>query len=188
MNARGFTLLEVLVALAILGVAVVASIQGFAQGLRLLKLSGDHQDATLIADQKMREVVVPVEGREEGVETRFQWIRTVARLPTPEVIPGAGQPSQNVGARWHLYQIDVQVRWDERREVHLSTMRTAPENAVPPGENSPVTGSPTAPVSPSAPQSDGSIGTTPRTGNPTTPRSSTSPRSTPGTSSRGSTR
>ena len=79
MNARGFTLLEVLVALAILSVAVVASIQGFAQGLRLLKLSGDHQEATLLADQKMREVVVPVEGREEGTETRFQWIRTVAK-------------------------------------------------------------------------------------------------------------
>ena len=53
MNARGFTLLEVLVALAILGVAVVASIQGFAQGLRLLKLAGDHQDAMMVADPRM---------------------------------------------------------------------------------------------------------------------------------------
>jgi general secretion pathway protein I len=184
-NARGFTLLEVLVALAILGIAVVASIQGFAQGLRLLKLSGDHQEATLIADQKMREVVVPVEGREEGVETRFQWIRTVARLPTPEVIPGAGQPTQ--AQRWHLYQVDVQVRWDERREVHLSTMRTAPEDAVPPGENAPATGTPTTPVAPSV-QTDGSTRTTPRTGSPTTPRSSTTPRTTPGSSSRSTTR
>jgi general secretion pathway protein I len=185
-NARGFTLLEVLVALAILGIAVVASIQGFAQGLRLLKLSGDHQEATLIADQKMREVVVPVEGREEGTETRFSWIRTVARLPTPEVIPGAGQPSQAQAQKWHLYQIDVQVRWDERREVHLSTMRTAPEGAVPPGENSPVTGTPTTPVAPST-RTDGSTGTTPRTGSPTTPRSPASPRTTPGTTPRSST-
>src|SRR3989442_9387407 len=51
-TTAGFTLLEVLVALAILSIAVVASIQGFAQGLRLLKLAGDHQQATLIADQK----------------------------------------------------------------------------------------------------------------------------------------
>ena len=55
----GFTLIEVLVALAILSIAVVASIQGFAQGLRLLKLAGDHQHAMLLADQKMREVVDP---------------------------------------------------------------------------------------------------------------------------------
>jgi type II secretion system protein I len=186
MNARGFTLLEVLVALAILGIAVVASIQGFAQGLRLLKLSGDHQEATLLADQKMREVVVPVEGREEGTDTRFQWIRTVAKLPTTEVVPIAGQNTQQ-SARWNLYQIDVQVRWDEKREVHLSTMRAAPENAVAPGENAPATGTPTNPVAPSTPQTgDGS--TTPRS---TTPRSTTptptTPRSTmPGRS--GSTR
>ena len=172
MNARGFTLLEVLVALAILSVAVVASIQGFAQGLRLLKLSGDHQEATLLADQKMREVVVPVEGREEGTETRFQWIRTVAKVPTTEVVPIAGQNTQQ-SARWNLYQIDVQVRWDEKREVRLTTMRTAPENAVPPGENAPATGTPTTPVAPST--GDGSTttprSTTPRSTTPTTPRS-----------------
>lgn len=162
MNARGFTLLEVLVALAILGVAVVASIQGVAQGLRLLKLSGDHQEAALLADEKMREVVVPVEGREEGTEARFQWIRTIARLPEPEVIPGAGQPTP-AAARWHLYQIDVQVRWDERREVHLSTLRTSPEGAVPPGETSAV-GTPTTPVAPTSPTPPGSsTSTTPRT-------------------------
>jgi general secretion pathway protein I len=171
-NARGFTLLEVLVALAILGVAVVASIQGFASGLRLLKLSGDHQEATLLADEKMREVVVPVEGREEGTEDRFQWIRTVAKLPTPEIVAGAGQPASTT-AKWNLYQIDVQVRWDERREVHLATLRTAPEGAVPPGESSAV-GTPTTPVSPST-SSDGS----------TTRGSTTTPRTTPGTSSRG---
>ena len=58
-RTAGFTLLEVLVAFAILSVAVVALIQGFAQGLRLLKVAGDHQQAVLLADQKAREVVVP---------------------------------------------------------------------------------------------------------------------------------
>ena len=47
-RAAGFTLIEVLVALAILSLAVVASIQGFAQGLRLLRLAGDHQQAMLL--------------------------------------------------------------------------------------------------------------------------------------------
>jgi len=62
----GFTLLEVLIAFAILSVAVVAVIQGFAQGLRLLKAAGDHQQAVLLADQKTREMVTPVEGRDQG--------------------------------------------------------------------------------------------------------------------------
>jgi general secretion pathway protein I len=116
-NARGFTLLEVLIALAILGVAVVASIQGFAQGLRLLKLAGDHQDAMMVADQKMREVVVPTEGDEEGTETRFRWKRTIARVPT--ALSDTAQPMTSA-----VYQIDVHVQWDERREIHLATLRT----------------------------------------------------------------
>lgn len=118
MNARGFTLLEVLVALVILGTAVVASIQGFAQGLRLLKLSGDHQEAMLFADTKLRDIVAPEAGREEGAEGRFSWTRTVTRVPTPE-LGEAARPSP-----WAVYQIDVRVRWDERREVELTTLRT----------------------------------------------------------------
>jgi general secretion pathway protein I len=117
-NARGFTLLEVLVALAILGVAVVASIQGFAQGLRLLKLAGDHQEAMLVADQKLREVVTPEEGRDEGTETHFQWTRTIERVPTPE-LSDIARP-----APWTVYRIEVHVRWDEHRDIHLATLRT----------------------------------------------------------------
>ena len=134
MNARGFTLLEVLVALAILGVAVVASIQGFAQGLRLLKLAGDHQDAMLVADEKLREVVDPSEGSEEGTETRFRWKRTIVRVATPELTtatqqapavtqqaPGTAQqaPVAALQTPWSVYQIDVHVEWDEKRAVHL---------------------------------------------------------------------
>ena len=129
MNARGFTLLEVLVALAILGVAVVACIQGFAGGLRLLKLSGDHQEAMLIADQKVREVVTPEETREDGTADRFQWTRTVSRVETPE-LRDIARPLP-----WTVYQIDVRVRWDERREVQLTTLRTVPD--VAPGQPAP---------------------------------------------------
>jgi general secretion pathway protein I len=122
MNDRGFTLLEVLVALAILGVAVVASIQGFAQGLRLLKLAGDHQDAMLIADQKIREVVAPQESHDEGSEDRFTWARTVSRVPAPEL---AVTPTRRIG--WNVYQVNVEVRWDTQRRVELTTLRTLPD-------------------------------------------------------------
>jgi len=77
----GFTLLEVLVALAILGFAVVVSIQAFASGLRLLKLSGEHQEAMLLADLKAREVTAPTQpARDSGVQGPFTWEREVKQV------------------------------------------------------------------------------------------------------------
>lgn len=113
----GFTLLEVLVALAILSIAVVASIQAFAQGLRLLKLSGDHQQAMLLADQKVREVVEFKEGREDGVEGRMRWERTLRSLEAPDLVPAGSLPAGRV------YQVDVRVSWEPQRVVEIRTLR-----------------------------------------------------------------
>jgi general secretion pathway protein I len=115
----GFTLLEVLVALAILSLAVVASIQGFAQGLRLLKLAGDHQQAMLLADQKVREIVEPIEGHEGGIEGPFRWERTTTAIEAPDLASPSGVP------RGHVYEIDVRVSWDPRRQIEIRTLRMA---------------------------------------------------------------
>ena len=121
----GFTLLEVLIAFAILSVAVVALIQGFAQGLRLLKLAGDHQQAVLLADQKAREVVVPVEGRDQGKEGNFDWERTVTVVAAPDL---TRTPAT---MKWHVYQIDVKVHWGDKRGVEIVTLRTSAEKTLP---------------------------------------------------------
>jgi len=124
---RGFSLLEVLVALAILSVAVVAVIQGFAHGLRLLKLSGDHQRAMQLADQKVREVLSPEEQREHGAEAAFRWERVIRLVEAPELaLPG--RPP-----RWRVFEIAVRVTWDERRQVKLATLRTVPAVTTVPG-------------------------------------------------------
>ncbi|PYN07927.1 MAG: hypothetical protein DME06_16780 [Candidatus Rokuibacteriota bacterium] len=105
---RGFTLLEVVVALAILSVAVVAGIQLFAGGLRLLKLAGEHQEATLIADAKTREVSAFVEGHETGTDGDFTWERTVRRTDVPvELATTTPQP-------YELYAVTVRVSWAPR--------------------------------------------------------------------------
>ena len=124
----GFTLIEVLVAFAILSFTVIVAVQGFAQGLRLLKLSGDHQRAILIADQKAREIVTPKEGREEGTEGDYAWARTIKELPAPELETLPGAPTTNRNARWHVFEIDVQVAWGEsKRTVGVTTLRTVSE-------------------------------------------------------------
>lgn len=118
---RGFTLLEVLVALAILGLAVVTVIQLFGRGLRLLKVAGDYQQAVLLADQKVREVETLREGIESGEEGVFQWERRVTIVPvSEELIIRSAVPIR-------LFKISAQVQWNGR-SVEVATLRTAPES------------------------------------------------------------
>jgi general secretion pathway protein I len=132
-GSAGFTLLEVLIAFAILSVAVVAVIQGFAQGLRLLKAAGDHQQGVLLADQKARELVIPAEGHDQGQEGAFDWERTVTVVKAPDL---ERTPATR---KWRVYQIDVKVRWGDRRGVEVVTLRTATEEP-PPGDVRPSPG------------------------------------------------
>ncbi len=120
-NQDGFTLLEVLIAFAILSVAVVAVIQGFAQGLRLLKVAGDHQQAVLLADQKTRELVIPVEGRDQGREGNYDWERVVTVVQAPDLARTVAT------SKWRVYQIDVKVSWGDKRGVEIVSLRTTAE-------------------------------------------------------------
>jgi len=129
----------VLVALVILSLAVVASIQGFGQGLRLLALAGDHQQAILLADQKVREIVDAKEGSDQGVEGPFRWARTQTVLQAPDLVPAVGIPL------WRLYQIDVQVNWGTQRHVEIRTLRMVPTVPAANTGTNPFTGTPIRP-------------------------------------------
>lgn len=120
-GSRGFTLLEVLVALAILGLAVVTILQLFSQGLRLLKLSGDYQRAVLLADRMTREPVLEAEGIESGREGEFSWERRVESYPVPEELNAPGVPPTRI------FRLSVQVRWSGNRSVEVATLRTVRE-------------------------------------------------------------
>ena len=121
---RGFTLLEVLVALAILSLAIVSMIQLFSQGLRLLKVSGDYQQAVLLADQKAREVETVREGIEtcdgQGEVREFQCERRVTVISVPEELTVTG------ASPVRLFKVTVQVRWGGR-SIEVATLRTARE-------------------------------------------------------------
>lgn len=128
----GFTLLEVVVAIAILGLGVVTAIQLFAGGLRLLKVAGEHQEAALIADQKAREITALVEGRETGTEGDFTWERTIRSTEVPADLAITSQKP------YHVYAVTVQVRWGEKRSVEVATLRTA--HPTEPGDSTPTRG------------------------------------------------
>lgn len=115
--SAGFTLLEVLVAFAVLGLAVVTLIQLCSQGLRLLKVSGDHQRAVLLAEQKVREAEPTGEEIESGQEGEFAWERRVEPYPLPEELTAPG------AAPIRLLRITVQIRWSRNRSVEVATLR-----------------------------------------------------------------
>ncbi len=69
MSDRGFTLIEVVVALAILGVGLIVIIELFSGGLRLGRTSGEYTQAIGYARLKMEDLALArqvTEGIEEG--------------------------------------------------------------------------------------------------------------------------
>jgi type II secretion system protein I len=56
-NEKGFTLLEILVALAIMGIAAVATFQLFSESLKKLSVSEDYIAATITAEARMEQVL-----------------------------------------------------------------------------------------------------------------------------------
>jgi len=118
---RGFSLLEVLVASAILGLAIVTFMQLASQGLRLLRLSDEYQQAVLLADRIIRSTDAIEQRVDVGREGAYRWERRIVLLSMPEELtPGAGpQP--------RLYALSVAVRWGTNRSLDLASLRATAE-------------------------------------------------------------
>lgn len=115
--------------MAILALAVVAAIQLSSQSLRLLRLSGEHQQAALLANQMLRATDARAEGVETGQDGPFSWERRIALIAPPkELAPASGPEPQ-------LLSVSVSVRWGANRSVEMATLRTAlasgPQSAGP---------------------------------------------------------
>ncbi len=126
--SRGFTLLEVLVAMTILGLALVTLLQLSAQGLRLLRLSEDYQEAVRLADHLARGTEAAQERVEAGQQGLLRWERRITLVPVPEELTPA------TGPRARLYAVSVAVRWGRSRTLELASLRTVvdpPDGSTP---------------------------------------------------------
>jgi prepilin-type N-terminal cleavage/methylation domain-containing protein len=149
----GFTLLEVLVAVAVLGLLYTVLAGIAAQGLRAEGESGRELRASLLADLALAEiegglelgVVPPVGPPQEREEEGYAVEIEVAPLPDLE-LPADGSPLEREesavsllrggrgGSASPLRRIDVRVRWSEGvrdREVRRTTFALDREAAAP---------------------------------------------------------
>lgn len=129
-DERGFTLLEVLVALLIAAAMFAVLMQTALSGIRTVRSAGAYETAMALARSHLAMLgsnVADEAGDSHGRDGPFEWRVRV----TPEAVadPGAGIVNWYLHkdeARATLYSVSVSVSWQlegRRRELRVSTKR-----------------------------------------------------------------
>ena len=125
-KTKGFTLIEVVVAIAILGIGLIVIIELFSGGLRLARTSIEYTEAVNYARMKMEELGVKQtmeEGSEEGeFDDTFRW-----QVETKKVDILPAQTGTDYKPPVDLFQVKVNVFWksgSKERSTTLETYRT----------------------------------------------------------------
>lgn len=119
---RGFTLLEVLVAFAVLSMLLGTLLSLNARALETTARASDRQLALALAQSALDRVLAERElrpGRWQGhfEDSRFDWQLEVSRFEFPDQ-----EAAQSVDVPVpHL--IEIRVHWDEEHRLVLSTLR-----------------------------------------------------------------
>ena len=119
---RGFTLLEVLAAVAVLGMALTVIMQLFSANLGGITASDSYLTASMAADAKMREVVA------KGDFTERDWSETTEEGYQVDVSikPAFAERTESLPVQVH--EITLSVRFEsgaKERTITLRTLRTA---------------------------------------------------------------
>jgi general secretion pathway protein I len=139
-ESRGFTLLEVLVALVIAALALGALFSGAVTGLRSAKISRDYAEAVSRARSHLAVVAIGaplVAGTQQGDDgDGFTWRVAVRPLATIVLQPNGNALSATpTPARVALYAVSVVIAWTKdggERHVELDTERIGPAPAARP--------------------------------------------------------
>lgn len=123
-SAKGFTLIEVLVAFAILALTLAALVQVFAAGLRSSGAVDRHLMATMLAKSVLDDVgaEIPIAAGERSgeIEQGYRWIvriRPSATVPPVAIADWVQTP----------YEVQVEITWNDRPVTKLTTLRVVAE-------------------------------------------------------------
>jgi general secretion pathway protein I len=131
MRNRGFTLIEIVVAMAILGVGLIVIIELFSGGLRLGRVSEEYTQAVGLARVKLEEIFLAEqlkEGSEQGEFNKdFRWQVGVKKVDLLPVEKGL-----EFKPPVEFYQIKVNIFWksgSKERSTEIESFRTIPFQA-----------------------------------------------------------
>jgi prepilin-type N-terminal cleavage/methylation domain-containing protein len=114
----GFTLLEVLVATAILSIAVVVILQLFSANLRAISASGDYVTAATKAEAKMREIL----DDDNVSEKAYSETTTDGYRMDVSITDTLKERTEKLEVR--LLEIDLTVRWTKGVRDRSLTLRS----------------------------------------------------------------
>jgi general secretion pathway protein I len=117
-DCSGFTLLEVLVALAILGTAVTLIFQLFSANMRNIALSEDYLSATVAAEARMQEVL-----DDDGLAAN-SWSETTDDGYRIDVVVSDALQQRTGELPVKLLEVALTVSWAKNTKQKSLTLRT----------------------------------------------------------------
>jgi type II secretion system protein I len=117
-SKRGFTLLEVLVALTILAVAVISIMQLFSANLKTISVSGAYVPAFLIAESKMQKIL-----DEDRLEEKT-WAETADEGYTMDVSIFETLKERTNNLQVKLFEIDLTIYIPIGNNQKMFTLKT----------------------------------------------------------------
>jgi general secretion pathway protein I len=126
--SAGFTLLEVMVALAILAIGLVTVLELFAGSLRLVTKASRHSQAAIYAQNEMDRLfsqTTLTDGEESGdLPDGYYWRARVQEIYPEEDRTRLQPQRQNPTDFLHLKEIEVNVGWQENGQEQTFTLRS----------------------------------------------------------------
>jgi type II secretion system protein I len=132
-GTRGFTLLEVLVALAIMAIATTLVIQLFSADLRAIARSGDVTSAAVRGDSRIREILAEPSPEEKA------WSEEAEDGYRIDIAVSEVMKVRTDNLPVKLMEVELTVRWIEgmrERSLHIKTVKMV-DKAAPAGKSPP---------------------------------------------------
>lgn len=119
-DSKGFTLLEVLVALAILGIAITVVLQLFSANLRSIAASEDYVSAVTTAEARLRDIL------DDEKLSEKSWSETTSDGYRMDVTVSDALSERTDNLQVKALSIDLTIRWVKgvkEKSISIKTMK-----------------------------------------------------------------